>query len=714
MKTILKYLIPAALALVACSKVGNTVETDPAVEPIAWFVEGLASADASNPSTRSWEYTNDATGADVLKFKWADDAYVPGSARFEGYWMANGKWGYDGANGPVMNAILNDENYPTYVEHTAAGDFIHVSLPAAASQATKLLVVYSGSNINHTYWFEDPDYADVSISDDGSAVTLSFNAQNKLAYFVPDQDNNEAIYGVADITPEALTAVGEDGNKAASVDFNFRHLESVFRVRMRNLSNRPLTLGQVYVTAESKKKGGGGEEPFAGQIELTCTNDGLTPVASWGSSWFSVTPATFLPDPKEGDDSGAAVTLPVGEYFTVYMMPLANPACDISDWDFTFIAEGEGSVVGEVTIPGSAIATATQEDGETWTPLKPGYVYTVNMKIVSPYIDYSDGNGNTLHFRRRGSSLTLLAPEDGNVYAGDIEIPETVTVEGRTFTVEAIDSYAFAYQTGLTSVTVPSSVTRVDMAAFKGCTSLVSVTFPEYMFMSTFEMFYGCTSLVSVTLPTSGWYSLSDMMFWNCSSLASLSIPSCINDTLGTGVFTGCTALGGHITSASEYATIDDYGAVYSKKRDYNSNNSYDKVLSWIPENLTGEYTIDLQTARIMTNATRYLALSKLTINNIVRGIDKLNFMETPNLTELKVYWSEYELSRIEWDGRYSNSLPELSEFTFHDWYFSHNSPSQMSNITISVPKDMYDVYATEEPFSYWLERGASIVPRTD
>ena len=711
MKTVLKYLIPVALALVSCKKAVDTVDPEPAaVEPAAWFVEGLASADASNPTTRSWEYTDDATGSDVLKFKWAENAYAAdGSARFEGYWMADGKWGYAGANGPVMNAILNDGNYPTYVDHTENGDFIHVSLPGAASSATKLLVIYSGSNINHTYWFEDPEYADVSLSAGGSAVTLSFNGQNKQTFFVPGQDNNEAIYGVAEITPNVLTAVGEEGNKAASVNFNFRHLESVFRVRMRNLSNRPLTLDRVYVTAEPDK-GADEDEPFAGQIELTCSSDGVTPVASWGSSWFSATPARFLPDPKDGNEDEATVTLDVGKYFTVYMMPLANPACDISGWNFTFTAEGEGSTVGKVTVPGSAIVEATREEGESWTPLKPGYVYTVNMKIVSPYIYWQDVNGNALHFLRKGSTLTLLAPEEGEVYAGDIEIPATVTVEGLTYTVEAIHSYAFANQTGLTSVTIPSSVTEVGMAAFKGCTSLTSVSFPEYAYLSTDEMFYGCTSLTSVTLPTDGWYSMRAQMFWNCFSLASLTIPSCVSNPLGDGVFTGCTSLGGHITSASEFATVDDYGAVYTKRKKSWNSNEYEQFLSWIPENLTGEYTIDQVTARIMANATRYLALSKLTINNIVRAIDEYNFMETPNLTQLTVYWSsQYEMDRIEWGGYSSGSLPENS---FHDWYFALNSDEKMSGITISIPKNLSTLYE-RKPFTYWAERGVSIVERT-
>ena len=716
MKTVLKYLIPVALALVSCKKAVDTVDPEPsAVEPAAWFVEGLASADASNPTTRSWEYTNAASGEDVLKFKWAGNAYVPGEARFEGYWLANGMWVRADGEGYALNTILNDDEYPTYVENTDAGDFIHVSLPAAASHATKLLVVYTGSNINHTYWFDDPDHADVSLNSDGSAISLLFDAHNKWTFYVPGQDNNEVIYGVADITPEALTPDGE--NASASVDFDFRHLESVFRVRMRNMTELPITLSNVTVTANADK-GGDDEAPFAGQLLLTCSDNGISPEAAYGESFFEATPASYLPDPKGEESSDFYITLEPDEYLTVYMMPMANPACDISQWDFTFSAYSESAVVGLVTVPGSAIADATREDGETWTPLKPGYVYTVNMRVGSPYIDY-EVNGSMLHFIRESNMrLRLLQPSDGNQYTGDIEIPETVTVAGLTYKVETINSYAFANQTGLTNVTIPSSVTYVGKAAFGGCTSLTSVSFPEYAYLDTEAMFYGCSNLTSVTLPTSGWSSMRAQMFWGCSSLASLTIPACVTNTLGDGVFTGCTALGGHIDSDSEYAVIEENtGVVYSYQSNWDHYWYDDIVLSWIPENFTGDedgfYQVRLATARIKAYATCFLALKSMSINSTVVEIGIGNFMETPNLETLKVWWSsDDKLTNLLWGGYTYSSLPDSGQNTFHNWYFALNSDEKMQDITISVPKNCLDLY-NRQPFTYWAERGAHIVART-
>lgn len=51
-------------------------------------------------------------------------------------------------------------------------------------------------------------------------------------------------------------------------------------------------------------------------------------------------------------------------------------------------------------------------------------------------------------------------------YSGDVVIPKEVTYEGTTYTVTAINSYAFKYCTGLTSVTFPESLTCIYGYAF--------------------------------------------------------------------------------------------------------------------------------------------------------------------------------------------------------------------------------------------------------
>ena len=46
-------------------------------------------------------------------------------------------------------------------------------------------------------------------------------------------------------------------------------------------------------------------------------------------------------------------------------------------------------------------------------------------------------------------------------YSGDITIPSSIKVNESEYTVREIEKYAFYYSSGLTSVTIPNSVTSI-------------------------------------------------------------------------------------------------------------------------------------------------------------------------------------------------------------------------------------------------------------
>ena len=64
-------------------------------------------------------------------------------------------------------------------------------------------------------------------------------------------------------------------------------------------------------------------------------------------------------------------------------------------------------------------------------------------------------------------------------YSGNIVIPSKVTYSGKTYTVKVIDFDAFCWCDGLTSVTIPNSVTSIGEGAFRNCSSLASVNIPK-------------------------------------------------------------------------------------------------------------------------------------------------------------------------------------------------------------------------------------------
>ena len=114
------------------------------------------------------------------------------------------------------------------------------------------------------------------------------------------------------------------------------------------------------------------------------------------------------------------------------------------------------------------------------------------------YYNYNS-NGSSVSVTYRGTSYSSYS----NEYTGYVVIPETVTYNGKTYSVTSIESCAFYGCNALTSVTIPNSVTSIGSYAFQGCSGLTSVTIPNSVTSIGYSAFYGCSGLTSVTIPNS-------------------------------------------------------------------------------------------------------------------------------------------------------------------------------------------------------------------
>ena len=105
----------------------------------------------------------------------------------------------------------------------------------------------------------------------------------------------------------------------------------------------------------------------------------------------------------------------------------------------------------------------------------------------------------------------------------------------------SIEREAFAGCSGLTSLSLPSSLTSIKYRAFYGCSGLTSLSLPSSLTSTEYYAFYGCSGLTSLSLP-SGITSIDWNAFSGCSGLTSLTLPSSLT-SIDSGAFSGCSGL---------------------------------------------------------------------------------------------------------------------------------------------------------------------------
>ena len=179
-----------------------------------------------------------------------------------------------------------------------------------------------------------------------------------------------------------------------------------------------------------------------------------------------------------------------------------------------------------------------------------------NLKIVGE-VNSTDWRfiremaGRDYNRNKTGGNLSILDLSDAKIVLGGFSY-----VYGELNDNDKLGNSAFEGCSGLTSLTIPSSVTRIGNYAFEGCSGLTSLTIPSSITSIGYSAFSGCSGLTSLTIPSSVTW-IDELAFYGCSGLTSIYVYPEKVPILGTGIFSRCNAK--NCTVYVPTGTYDDY-----------------------------------------------------------------------------------------------------------------------------------------------------------
>lgn len=104
-------------------------------------------------------------------------------------------------------------------------------------------------------------------------------------------------------------------------------------------------------------------------------------------------------------------------------------------------------------------------------------LYAYDFSAVAP-------TGQTLYYNIDNGTACVTYPNFGSSYyhhwngyvmpTGSLTIPDSVFYNNQNYVVTTIGDYAFSLCIGLTSITIPNTVTSIGYSAFEGCSGITT------------------------------------------------------------------------------------------------------------------------------------------------------------------------------------------------------------------------------------------------
>lgn len=402
--------------------------------------------------------------------------------------------------------------------------------------------------------------------------------------------------------------------------------------------------------------------------------------------WGTITGATFtitVTAPSR-DFTFDATTGTIKKYNgndTVVVIPPT-----ISSWPVTKI--GEDAFQDNTTITSVTIPANVTEIGSN------AFAGCTNLTIVNYAGDWSNltiqsgnpavqdaANAPLFNFEFTPDNTAVIVTNyKYNGAAADVTIPSRY--QGKPVTT--IGHAAF-FNSAVTSVTIPDSVTSISDEAFINCPKLTNISIPNSVTYIGFSAFSSCTSLKSITLPSSLSF-ISGALFLGCSQLTTIHIPVSVT-SIGNNAFADCPSLM-TVTYPGSKTQWDDI--TKGRNSDVLENHL-------VCNTLEATFTADGTTfapAQTIDRGEKFTEPAEPSKENHTfagwyNGDDEFKFDDdttnAPNVLNLVAKWdiNKYTVQFVSEHGSFADqtiehgkpietdklTIPEVEGFTFDDWY---------------------------------------------